>query len=198
MSILQKLKTLFISTCVLFIMTGTLPCASYESVDLMEKTELTIYEQYLKDYAEQIVRAYTPEKYFPQKEMQFELQLRFKIMPNGSIRDIHTIWTSEDLSHEDPTWIVRPVYFWKLKRLSRIHEEYVKDMLISNGAKPLPPEFGDYILVNGLELRHWNQYFRKPIFESNVKFLSVFGPDEQDSYTFTAIKIYRSNVTSGR
>lgn len=47
-------------------MTGLVPCFGY-GPDLMQKTELTVYEQYIKKHIEQIEKVYTPEKYFPQK-----------------------------------------------------------------------------------------------------------------------------------
>lgn len=40
-------------------MTGLVPCFAY-GPDLMQKTDLSVYEQYLKDYAQQIEKVYAP------------------------------------------------------------------------------------------------------------------------------------------
>ena len=130
--------------------------------------------------------------------MQLELKLRYKILPDGSVSDIQTIWSSEDLDHEDPTWVIRPLYFWKLKRLSRKYEQYVRNMLSSIKSEPLPGGFGDYILVNSLKLKLFNYRFRKLIFKNYIQFNPVFSPDERDNYTFTSVRMYRSNYTSGK
>ena len=197
MSIISKSKSLFIYTCLIIMMTGSVPGFGYRP-DLMPKTELTVYEQYIKKHIEQIEKVYTPEKYFPQKNMQLELKLRYKILPDGSVSDIQTIWSSEDLDHEDPTWVIRPLYFWKLKRLSRKYEQYVRNMLSSIKSEPLPEGFGDYILVNSLKLKLFNYRFRKLIFKNYIQFNPVFSPDERDNYTFTSVRMYRSNYTSGK
>ena len=70
MCILKKLKSLIIISALL-IMAGLAPCFAEEEKlypeDLMTKQELTVYEQYLKDYAEQIEKIFTPEKKLPAK-----------------------------------------------------------------------------------------------------------------------------------
>ena len=195
---MKKLKSLLISlSVIMIIMAGLTSCFGYEDISYKTKN-LTVYEQYLKDYTEELDKIYTPEKHFPQKAMQLELVLHFKIQPDGSITDIETSWSSEDLDHEDPTWIIRPIYFWRLKRLSRQHEQYVKELLVSHGAKPFPKEFGDYISVNHLEFRHWNNWLRKPIFENRINRVSAFGRDNEDCYAFMSARIYRSNYISGK
>lgn len=167
MSVISKFKSLFICTCLIIEMTGIVPCFAY-GPDLMQKTDLTVYEQYLKDYAQQIEKVYTPEKYFPQKEMEFVLDVDFKIQPDGSITDILVYNRSERYYSSDPFWFLRPVYYMRLTRLSRKHEQYIKDMLLNNKAKPFPENFGDNISVS-LEFWHWNERFKNPIFKTTLK-----------------------------
>lgn len=181
----------------MIIMAGIVPCLSYEDCSYKTKN-LTVYEQYLKDYTEELDKIYRPEQYFPQKAMELELVLRFKIQPDGSITDVETSWSSEDMYEKDITWVIRPLYFWRLKRLSIKHEQYVKELLVSHGAQPFSKEFGDYILVNHLEFQHWNHRFRKPIFENCINRKSAFGRDEENNYAFMSARIYRSNYTSGK
>lgn len=195
--LMKKLKSLLIGISVIMIIMASLTsCFGYEDISYKTKN-LTVYEQYLKDYTEELDKIYRPEQHFPQKAMQLELVLRFKIQPDGSITDIETSRSSEDLDHEDPTWIIRPIYFWRLKRLSRKHEQYVKELLVSHGAKPFPKEFGDYILVNHLEFRHWNNWLRKPIFENYINRESAY-KSEKMNYSNMWARIYRSNYTSGK
>ncbi len=172
-------------------MTGILPCASYESVDLMEKTELTEYEQYLKDYAEQIVRAYTPEKYFPQKEMEFVLDVQYFIQPDGSITDLWVSNHSEHWASGDPFWFLRPVYYMRLTRLSREYEQYVKKIVLQSKPKPFSEEFASKILV-GFELRHWNAWFKKPEFNTMFE-CHDYGFFKEENMMSIGANIFRSN-----
>ncbi len=196
MCILKKLKSLIIISALL-IMAGLAPCFAEEEKlypeDLMTKQELTVYEQYLKDYAEQIEKIFTPEKNFPQKQMDLYISIWFYIQPDGSIRLTEDISNySERASHGDPFWPFHMIYYARLTSLSRKYEQYIKDMLVNNPAKPFPEDFGENISVC-LDFRHWNHRFRKPVYETVI---------ESHSYSFTkkhfAADVYRGNYTSGK
>lgn len=196
MCILKKLKSLIIISA-LMIMAGLAPCFAEEEKlypeDLMTKQELTVYEQYLKDYAEQIEKIFTPEKNFPQKGMDLDLSIFFYIQPDGSIRLTEYIYNySEDASHGDPFWLFHIIYYARLTSLSRKYEQYIKDMLVNNPAKPFPADFGENISVY-INFCHWNYRFRKPVYETVIK---------SNTYSFTkkrfGANVYRSNYTSGK
>lgn len=201
----QKLKSLLISiSAIMIIMTGITPCFGvYHYEDLMEKPELTVYEQYLKDYLESVEKIYTPEKNFPQKEMELVAWVDFKILPDGSIVDFRVTKTSENYSHGDPFWLLRFIYYARQSRLAKKHGQYVKELLVSNKAKPFPEQFGEYIHVS-IEISHWNAWLRKRVFETkfrcryyddNVRYDPIYNVELQPNMHAL---IWRSNRNSGR
>lgn len=202
--LMKKIKSIIIVlTAIIITLTGLTPCFAkketpvfemqyFHEYDLMKKQkELTVYEQYLKDYAEHIRKIYTPEKFFPQKNMELDATMCFEIYPDGSIKITWSNNPPEYYMSDDPFWLFKPIYYRRLPGISRKHEQYVKELLINNPAKPFPEDFGEYI-YGRLNFSHRNNWFRKPIFTTNIK-IDYFGRHNNFSGN-----IIRSNYTSGK
>ena len=168
---LKNFKSLLTSIAVLLIlMTSLTPCFGIEQKKVIyerNKKYLTVYEQYIQDFLEQLAELYTPEKYFPQKRMNLFTNINFEIFPDGSLTFSRLIDSSSDYANTD-LWFLCPIYLTRLTNIAPYHDLYIKNMIITNKAKPFPEDFGDYIDVN-LIFTHWNEKFRKKVFYTTIE-----------------------------
>ncbi len=153
---LKNFKNLLTSIAVLFILMISLtPCFGEEYYNAKE--------QYTKDILTQLAELYTPEKYFPQKEMDLRVRVTFLVLPDGSITDISTYYDYEDLSHS----LLNPIHNIRLKKLLIKHEQYVLDIFSNFKAKPFPEKLENWpYLELQFTFTYLNKRFRKPVFQT--------------------------------
>ena len=141
-------------------MTSLTPCfgeANYNAKNIY------IYEQYMNDILEQLVKIYTPEKGYFIKETPNVVFAKFNILKDGSITNLST-----DYEKISPSFSNLLIYK-KRNELGNYHEQLVYYRYLTYfKAKPFPEDFGECINVS-LTFTLWNEKFRKKVFHNTIE-----------------------------